>query len=315
MTAPDLVAVVTGPTATGKTRLGVELALALDGEVVGADSMQIYRDMAVGTARPSPEEMRGVPHHMIGFQDPGEDYSVSRYVEDASRCVDDILARGKLPILVGGTGLYIESLLRGRDFAAPPGDPDLRRELDREYDEAGGEEMLRRLAGFDPGAAERLHPNDRKRILRATEVYRLTGKTITKHDEESRRQPPRYRSRRIALTYRDRADLYRRIDRRVEEMYAAGLAEEVKALLDRGVPKGSTALQAIGYKEILRAMEAGETPESAMEEIQRESRRYAKRQLSWLGRDKELFWITWEREPVFSEGLCAAAAFLTGKTP
>ena len=315
MTAPDLVAVVTGPTATGKTTLGVELALALDGEVVGADSMQIYRDMAIGTARPTPEEMRGVPHHMIGFQDPGEDYSVSRYVEDASRCVDDILARGRLPILVGGTGLYIESLLRGRDFASSPGDPSLRRELETEYDEAGGEEMLRRLAVFDPEAANRLHPNDKKRILRATEVYRLTGKTISAHDAESRRKPPRYRSRRIALTYRDRENLYARIDRRVEEMFEAGLPGEVTALLDRGVPKECTALQAIGYKEILRAIEAGLPPETAVEEIQRESRRYAKRQLSWLGRDKELFWIAWEQEPDLCEGLRLSAAFLTDKAP
>ena len=307
---PNFVAVVTGPTATGKTKLGVELAKALNGEVVGADSMQIYKGMDIGTAKPTQEEMQGIPHHMVGIVSPEEEYSVSRYVEDASRCVDDILARGKLPILVGGTGLYIESLLSGRDFAASPGDTGVRRRLNEEYDRIGGEEMRRRLSEFDPDAAARLHANDKKRIVRAIEVWELTGKTITKHDAETKALPPRYPSRRIALTFEDREDLYARIDRRVDLMYEAGLADEVHRLLAMGLRKGSTAMQAIGYKEFLRALENGGRAEDAREDICRESRRYAKRQLSWLGRDPELKWIRWGKNPDFPEGLRISTAFL-----
>ena len=304
------VAVVTGPTATGKTKLGVELAKALNGEVVGADSMQIYRGMDIGTAKPTSEEMQGIPHHMVGIADPWEEYSVSRYVQEASRCVDDILARGKLPILVGGTGLYIESLLSGRDFASAPGDTGLRERLNEEYDRIGGEEMRRKLGEFDPDAAEKLHYHDKKRIVRAMEVWYLTGKTITRHDAETKALPPRYPSRRIALTFENREDLYRRIDKRVDLMYEAGLVREVETLLASGLKKGSTAMQAIGYKEVLRAMENGGTPEDAREDICRESRRYAKRQLSWLGRDPELKWIRWGSEPDFPEGLRISTAFL-----
>ena len=307
---PNFVAVVTGPTATGKTKLGVELAKALNGEVIGADSMQIYQGMDIGTAKPTAEEMQGIPHHMVGIVPPTEEYSVSRYVKEAARCVEDILSRGKLPILVGGTGLYIESLLSGRDFAASPGDTGLRQRLSEEYDRIGGEEMRRRLGEFDPDAAARLHANDKKRIVRAIEVWELTGKTITRHDAETKALPPRYPSKRIALTFENREDLYARIDRRVDLMYEAGLADEVQRLLAMGLRKGSTAMQAIGYKEVLRAMENGGRPEDAREDICRESRRYAKRQLSWLGRDPELKWIRWGSEPDFPEGLRISTAFL-----
>ena len=180
------IVVITGPTASGKTALGVALAQRLGGEVVSADSMQIYRGMDIGTAKPTPEEMRGVPHHMIDITDPAENYSVSRYAAQAAACVDDILARGKLPIVVGGTGLYIDSLIAGRTFADGTADTALRQELSERYDEIGGEGLLGELRKVDPERAARLHPADKKRIVRAMEVYILTGKTITQHDAETR---------------------------------------------------------------------------------------------------------------------------------
>ena len=227
---PKLV-VITGPTASGKTALGVMLAQRLGGEVVSADSMQIYRGMDIGTAKPTPEEMQGVPHHMIDIADPTENYSVSRYAAEATACVDDILARGKLPIVVGGTGLYIDSLIAGRTFADGTADTALRQELNERYDEIGGEGLLGELRKFDPERAAKLHPADKKRIVRAMEVYILTGKTITQHDAETRAVPPRYDAAKIALTFADRQDLYARIDRRVDAMMQQGLLGEVRALL------------------------------------------------------------------------------------
>ncbi len=294
--------VLTGPTATGKTALGVALAQRLGGEVVSADSMQLYRGMDVGTAKPTPGEMGGVPHHMFDVADPAEDYSVSRYVEDAAACIDDILARGKLPILVGGTNLYIDSLLSGRSFAEK-GDGALREQLGAEYDAEGGEAMLRKLAAVDPERAEKLHPGDRRRIVRALEIYVLTGETITAHDAETRKLPPRYTSARFALNFADRETLYRRIDRRVDAMLAQGLVEEVQALLDRGVPPEATAMQAIGYKEIAEALRGECGMEEAVARVKLGSRRYAKRQLTWLRREAELHWIVWNREPELEKGL------------
>ena len=226
---PKLV-VITGPTASGKTALGVMLAQRLGGEVVSADSMQIYRGMDIGTAKPTPEEMQGVPHHMIDIADPTENYSVSRYAAEAAACVDDILARGKLPIVVGGTGLYIDSLIAGRTFADGTADTALRQELNERYDEIGGEGLLGELRKFDPERAAKLHPADKKRIVRAMEVYILTGRTITQHDAETRAVPPRYDAAKIALTFADRQDLYARIDRRVDAMMQQGLLDEVRAL-------------------------------------------------------------------------------------
>ena len=307
----NTVVVITGPTATGKTALGVALALEKNGEVVSADSMQLYRGMVIGTAAPTPEETRGVPHHMVGVADPRESYSVSRYVEEAGRCVDDILSRGKLPILVGGTGLYIESLLAGREFARGDGPSPLRASLGEEYDRLGGAAMLEKLARSDPEAAARLHPNDKKRIVRALEVCALTGETISAHDRRTKSLPPRYRSARIALTFSDRQELYRRIDKRVEDMMAAGLLEEVKTLLAAGLDDSCTAMQAIGYKEMCRYLRGECTLEEALAAVQQGSRRYAKRQLSWLARDKELHWIRWEKTPDFGFALRDSTAFLS----
>ena len=293
---PPLVIVITGPTATGKTAVGAGLALAVNGEVVSADSMQVYRMMSIGTAKPTPEETRGVPHHMIDCASPFEPYSAARYVAEASACCEDILSRGKVPVIVGGTGLYIDALLAGREFARE-GDPVLREALGREYDESGGEAMLVRLAAADPETAARLHPNDKKRIVRALEVHALTGATLAEHDRASRLVPPRYESLRFALTFARRQDLYDRIDRRVDRMMAEGLAGEVRSLLAQGLTASHTAMQAIGYKELAAAVSAGIPAEQAADDIKRESRRYAKRQLSWLRRDEGLHWIVWDREP------------------
>lgn len=294
---PPKIAVITGPTASGKTALGVALAEALRGEVVSADSMQLYRRMDIGTAKPTPEEMRGVPHHMIDVAEPGENYSVARYVEEASACVDDILARKKLPIVVGGTGLYIDSLLSGRTFADGTSDSALRQELNERYDEIGGEGLLGELRKIDPERAQKLHAADKKRIVRAMEVYILTGKTITQHDAETRLLPPRYDAARIALDFENRADLYARIDRRVDAMVEAGLFDEVRALLAEGIPADCTAMQAIGYKEAVDAVRGQTSEADAADRIRQESRRYAKRQLTWLRRDPSLFWIRFEKAP------------------
>ena len=297
---PEIV-VITGPTATGKTALSVALAKEFNGEIVSADSMQLYRRMDIGTAKVTPEETEGIPHFMVDIAEPDEAYSVARYVAEASAAIDGILSRGKLPIVVGGTNLYIDSLISGRDFAENSEDNSLRSEIDAEYEEKGGEAMLEILRGFDPERAEKLHPADRRRIVRAIEVYRLTGKTITMHDLETQAIPPRYKAAEIALDFEDRADLYARIDTRVELMVEQGLFEEVKSLLDEGIPESSTAMQAIGYKEPAAFFRGDISKEEAIELIKRESRRYAKRQLTWLRRNKNLFWIRHKSSPDFCE--------------
>ena len=289
--------VITGPTATGKTALGVELALLLDGEVISADSMQIYRGMDIGTAKPAPEELRGVPHHMLSVADPAECWSVARWAEMAAGIVEDISARGRVPLVVGGTGLYIEALLAGTDFAAPPGDSGLRAALGAEYDAIGGEAFRRKLAEADPDRAAKLSPADKKRLVRAMEVWTLTGETITDHDRRTSALPPRFESIRYALTCRDRETLYERIRRRVDEMVARGLFDEVDALLASGVSADATAMQAIGYKEAAAALRGECSRAEAVELIKRASTRYAKRQLTWLRRDPELRWIFREDRP------------------
>lgn len=285
--------VVAGPTASGKTRLAVELALALDGEVLSCDSMQLYRHMDIGTAKPTAAEMRGVPHHMIGVIDPAEPFSVGRYVEMATPILEDIRRRGRAVILCGGTGLYADSLLLGREFAPMP-QTGRRAELEALADREGIEAVLEQLRAVDPEAADRLHPADRKRIIRALEVYLETGKTITAHDRASRAQPPKYRATWLGLTFADRAVLYDRINRRVDLMVEQGLLEEIRGLLARGLPPGATSLQAIGYKEPLRALRGEISLEEAWELVKRESRRYAKRQLTWLRRNEQIHWIIQE---------------------
>ena len=307
---PPKILVICGPTASGKTALAVELALRHHGEVVSADSMQIYRRMDIGTAKPTREEMRGVPHHMLDVADPEEDFSVARYVDMAAKCVDDILSRGKLPILAGGTGLYIDSLLSGRTFAPFQPDSLLRGQLEEQLRREGGAAMLARLAQVDPDSAARLHPNDEKRIIRALEVYQSTGKTITQHNLETRAIPPRYDALTLALAFEQREDMWSRIDRRVDQMMDQGLVAEVQGLLDSGVPAKCTAMQAIGYKEMAAALLSGGDVRSAAEEIQLRSRQYAKRQLTWFRRNKAARWLLWGREPDFEAALQTSTEYM-----
>jgi len=297
------VLVITGPTASGKSALGVECAKALGGEIISADSMQIYRGMDIGTAKITESEMDGVRHHMLDIAEPDETFSVARYVEMAAACCEDIFARGKVPVIVGGTGLYIDSLLSGRDFAANDGDGETRDRLNAEYDAIGGEAFLEKLREVDPARAQKLHPADKKRLVRAMEIFVLTGKTITEHDEETKKIPPRYDSVRFALDYTDREVLYARIDRRVDEMVQQGLTDEVRRLLDSGLSDKATAMQAIGYKEIVSFLRGEISEQEAYDLIKQESRRYAKRQLTWLRRDKGANWIVWDGTPNIAEAV------------
>ena len=307
---PSKIAVITGPTATGKTRLGVLLAQSLNGEIVSADSMQVYRGMDIGSAKPTASEMGGIAHHMLDVADITESYSAARYVREARICVDDILSRGKLPIVVGGTGLYIDSLISGREFSNPPGDKNLRLELELQYDSLGGDALLKKLAKADPQRAEKLHPSDKRRIIRALEVYALTGKTITEHDIQSKLIPPLYNACRIALTYENRGDLYKRINKRVDHMISSGLVSEVSALMSSGLSENTTAIQGIGYKEVVSALQNRLTIEEAIEKIKLESRRYAKRQLTWLRRRGDINWILWKENPDFDWGRQHSTCFL-----
>ncbi len=302
--------VVCGPTASGKTKLGIELCKTLGGEVVSADSMQVYRGMDIGTAKPSLEEREGVPHHMLDVAEPWESYSVARYVEEATACVEDILARGKRPIVVGGTGLYIDALIKGRQFAGADFHSGHREALEEQLRIGGIEPLLEELHRVDPEAAARLHPRDEKRIIRALEVYRETGVTISHHNRESGRLPPRYEAAVIGLTFADRALLKARIDRRVDQMMEQGLLGEVQGLLARGIPRSCTAMQAIGYKELAACLERGGTPAKAAEEIKLRSRQYAKRQLSWFRREASIHWHLWGGSPDFTIALQDSIQFL-----
>ena len=292
---PPQVVCVVGPTASGKTALGVWLAKHYNGEVVSCDSMQIYRRMDIGTAKPTREEMDGVPHHMIDVADPEEDYSVERSRREAVPVVDDILARGKLPIIVGGTGLYLDALLNGHDFAVKS--TGWREKLQKKYDEEGIQPLWEALTEIDPESATRLHPMDTKRVIRALEVWYETGETISAHNAATRLLPPRYTALKLGLNYENRADLYARIDARVEEMAASGLADEVRALLESGVSSGCTAMQAIGYKELCAAVEDGGDLTAALDEVKLRSRQYAKRQLTWFRRDRTTQWYRHGSQP------------------
>ena len=301
----DRIICVVGPTASGKTKLAVHLAKAYDGEVVSCDSMQIYKHMDIGTAKPTPEEMEGVRHHLIDIIGPGEDFSVGKYVQLADACVQDILSRGRTVIIAGGTGLYVDSLISGRTFAPVP-QTGKREVLEARMREVGGEAMLEALRAVDPEAAQRLHPADEKRIIRALEVYEETGKTITQHNLETQAIPPRYRPVWLGLDYADRAVLYRRIDLRVDLMLQAGLLDEIRALLALGVSPAATAMQAIGYKEFFGALDGSCTLEEAAALCKQRSRNYAKRQLTWFRRNPEIRWLRLTGQEDFSAVLAAA---------
>lgn len=307
------VVVVCGPTASGKTALGIALAKRLGGEVVSADSMQVYRGMDIGTAKPTKEEMDGVHHHMLDVASLKENYSVARYVAEASRCVDDILRRGKIPLVVGGTGLYIDALLQGQKFAEGVPESAVRERLRKRAAEEGIAGLWTELQVVDPESAKRLHPNDTKRIIRALEVFHETGKSISEHNRESRHRPPRYESLTIGLDFQEREELRKGIDRRVEEMVSRGLLSEVERLIGAGIPKNSTAMQAIGYKELVSAFETGIPVSEAVEEIKLRTKQYAKRQRSWFRRNASVHWILWEKTVDFSLALQDSISFFLSK--
>ena len=282
-----------GPTASGKTALAVALAQALNGEVVSCDSMQVYKFMDIGTAKPTLAEMQGVPHHMIDVADPREDYSVSRYCKDAAPIVEDIVSRGKVAIIAGGTGLYMDSLIRGNDFAPFPS-TGVRERLERQADAEGLEAMRSWLRSIDPEAEARIQ--DRKRLLRALEVYLETGETITEHNRRTQALPPRFTPLWLGLDFENRQSLYSRIDLRVTHMLEAGLLQEIRSLLQSGVPDTATAMQAIGYKEFVSALNGHGTVEAAADSVRQSSRRYAKRQLTWFRRNPAIHWLIREDE-------------------
>ena len=281
---------IAGPTASGKTALAVELAKEFDGEVVSCDSMQVYKRMDIGTAKPTLEEMQGIPHHMIDVAEPWEDFSVSRYCEMASAAIDDIVARGKTAVIAGGTGLYMDSLIRGNSFAPFPA-TGVRETLEAQADAQGMEAMLDRLRAVDPDSAQRLHLSDRKRILRALEVFLETGETITEHNRKTQAIPPRYKPLWLGLDFHQRSELYRRIDARVDVMLRQGLIDEIRGLLGEGIPEKATAMQAIGYKEFVDALDGRCTIEEAADQVRQSSRRYAKRQLTWFRRNPAIHWL------------------------
>ena len=310
--APKIVCVV-GPTACGKTTLGVLLAKQFHGEVVSADSMQIYRGMTIGTAAPTEKEMDGVPHHMVAVAEPAEQWSAARYAETAIPIIDDILARGKLPVLVGGTGLWLDAVVKGHGFAGGHAGGEVRKTLQKRLEAEGIEPLLEELRQVDPETAKRLHPADEKRILRALEVYLETGKTISAHNAETKDLPPRYDAIWIGLRFADREDMKALIDRRVDKMAEEGLVEEVRALLESGLPRNATALQAIGYKEFLGVLEGTATEAEALAEVKLRSRQYAKRQLTWLRRNPAIHWIEWEKERDFAKALQISTEILTAE--
>lgn len=285
---------IAGPTASGKTALAVELAKVLDGEVISCDSMQVYKRMNIGTAKPTSDEMQGIPHHMLSVCEPDEDFSVSRYCEMATPIVDDIIARGKTAIIAGGTGLYMDALIKGNDFAPYPV-TGRRQELEARAFSEGIEAILEDLAKVDPESAARLHPSDQKRIIRAMEVYLETGISITEHNRRTQLIPPRYEPVWFALEDTLRENLYQRIDKRVELMLQAGLIAEIEGLLAEGIPQKCTAMQAIGYKEFVAALNGECSIEEAAALVQQASRKYAKRQLTWFRRNPNMHWL--RREP------------------
>ncbi|MBR0277651.1 MAG: tRNA (adenosine(37)-N6)-dimethylallyltransferase MiaA [Clostridia bacterium] len=285
----DLI-VITGPTASGKTEVSIKLAQAVGGEIVNADSMQVYKYMDIGTAKPTKEERKNIPHHLIDIIMPDENFSVAKYCEYAKQAIDDIHSRGKIPIMVGGTGLYVDSVVNNIQFTHIKPDIGYRQELEEKANTLGNKYLYSLLCEKDPQSAEKINAEDKKRIIRALEVYHSTGKTITWHNEQSISVPSPYNSILFAIDT-DRAELYEKINRRVEVMFENGLAEEVKKLLDMGVNEEATSMQAIGYKETVEFLNGKTTMEQTVEKIKQSSRRYAKRQLTWFRRNDKIHWI------------------------
>ena len=280
---------VVGPTASGKTETAIHIAEKFDGEIVSADSMQIYKYMDIGVAKPTKRERSRAVHHLMDFLEPSEKFSVAQYVDAAKKCIADISARGKTAIIAGGTGLYVDSLLDGVEFGKTKEDPELRKEL-RDYAERyGNEKLLEILEKEDPEYAAKLHPNNVGRIIRAIEAFRETGETMSERTEKSRRSGSGYDALRIGISFRDREVLYRRIEKRVDDMMAEGLIDEARKIRDSGM--SATAVQAIGYKELFDYFDGKKNLEESVEDIKRGTRRYAKRQLTWFRRNESINWI------------------------
>ena len=280
---------VVGPTASGKTDLSIKLAKELKGEIVSADSMQIYKGIHIASAAPDKEEMAEIPHHLIEFLDLSEQFSVADYVKIARKTIKEIISRGNTPIVVGGTGLYVSALLENTEFVSVDTDETLRKKLEEEYDSVGGEEMLKRLANFDPQSAEKLNAGDKRRIIRCFEIFETTGKSKTNQNELSHLSPPEFESLVFGITYKDREKLYDRINRRVDIMLENGLLEEAQTTYENRNNKG--AFQAIGHKELYGYFEGEHSLEEAAELLKQQTRRYAKRQLTWFRKNENIIWL------------------------
>ncbi len=311
--APDLLVVIVGPTAVGKTDVSVEVAARLGGEVVSADSMQVYRHMDIGTAKPSPAERARVPHHLIDVADPGETFNVARFQELAQAAMDDIMARGRFPLLVGGTGLYVKAVVDGFLFPWEGASPELRKELQEEAERLGAPALHARLEEVDPVAARRIHPNDARRIIRALEVYATTGRPISEMWRMGRRGG--FRIDRLVMIglVRNREALYERIDRRCDLMMEQGLVDETRRLLEQGYERALTAGQALGYKEIVEHLQGRCPLDEAVETIKRNTRRYAKRQLTWFRADPRIKWVDLGSLATVSEAATCLIALVRGK--
>ena len=288
MNKPKILCVV-GPTASGKTDYAVELALKCGGEVVSCDSMQIYKHMDIGTAKPTADEMKGVKHHMIDIIEPNESFSVARFSEMARECIDDILLRGKTPVLCGGTGLYFDSTINNINFIQMDTDEEYRKDLESAAKVVGNEDVYKILKRVDEESAESIHPNNLKRVIRALEIYKTTGKKKSELDKEQLSEP--LYEPEITGLMRDREVLYDRINKRVDIMMEKGLVDEVSDLIKIGIDTDATSMQAIGYKEIIEYLDGKTSLSDAVDKIKRESRRYAKRQLTWFKRNKKIHWI------------------------
>lgn len=282
--------VLVGPTASGKTELSVELALQLNGEVVSADSMLIYKGMNIGTAKPTLAERKNIPHHLIDIIEPWEEFSVAQYQPRAEQAIADIHQRNKLPILVGGTGLYVRAIIDNYNFDVPGGDQQLRQHLMQLKYQLGNQWLHRQLAKVDPVAAEKIHHNNVRRVIRALEVYQLTGRRFSDTNQVSYRTNAKYNTAMFGINY-PKEVLDQRINKRVDAMLAAGLVDEVKHLIKHGLKRSSTAMQGLGYKEIAAYIDTETSLDDAVELLKRDTRRYAKRQFSWFKRDPRIHWI------------------------
>lgn len=285
----EKVVVICGPTASGKTGLSIELAKQINGEIVSADSMQIYQEMNIGTAKPTKEEQQGIKHYMMDFISPEERYSVADYKKDAKKAIKEIIKKGKTPIVVGGTGLYVDSLIYEIEYPDIAFDESYRKELEKRVQKEGLQKLYEEAKNIDPKAIEKISQNDEKRILRILEIYHATGKTKTEQEIESRKNPVEYDYQVYALRW-DREMLYERINKRVDLMLEQGLLEEVKEILERH-QKFPTAMQGLGYKEVVEFLEGNLTKEEMIEKIKMETRRYAKRQMTWFRKNKQTIWL------------------------